>query len=116
MIFNSLKPHDSSFKTKRSLGFFVLAVLYSLVFFHRVNPSIVADDMAIEYNISKAPLSVFSSMYFYPYALIQPFAGLLSDVLEPSYLIGVSHIVSSIGSALCGYSDNLLLVALEDFL
>jgi len=106
MVFTSLRPHDGSFKAKRALGFFVVSVLYSLVFFHRVNPSIVADDMSADYNVSKASLSIFSSMYFYPYAVIQPFAGLLSDVMEPAYLIGVAHIVTSIGSSLCGYSDS----------
>jgi len=101
-----MRPRKADFHIWRMGSFVIISFLYALVFFHRVNPSIVAADMAQSYNVSKGSFGIFSSMYFYPYAIIQPFAGLLADIMEPSYLIGFAHITSSIGSFMCGYSKS----------
>lgn len=43
-------------------------------------------------------------MYFWPYALIQPFIGIISDLVEPAYIIAFSGFLSSLGSVIIGYT------------
>jgi sugar phosphate permease len=85
-------------------------VLYSmnemLVFFQRTCPAVLYDSMATSFNTDASHLSIFSSMYFYSYGVLQPFTGLVADVVEPAFLNGASTFVSSIGAVLCGLAGN----------
>ena len=111
-----LKEHDTYFKVFRIYAFTNAALTYTLVFFHRNCPSIVSDDMAKDYDVNKKKLGIFSSMYFYPYAVTQIFAGLLSDIFDPVLLIGISHIISSIGAFICGASNGITVGCIGRFL
>lgn len=101
------KPHDRYFKIFRIYYFINASLLYSIVFFHRNCPSVVSEDMAKDFGKKKSDLGILSSLFFYPYAILQIFAGMISDVMDPAILVGVSHIISSIGGFLCGISGNL---------
>lgn len=98
---------STSFHIRRIFGFMNYTILYALVFFHIACPSIISSTMAIDYNVPITKLSSFSSIYFYPYAIVQPFAGLFVDIIDPSYVLGGFQILSSIGSAICGFSKTL---------
>lgn len=103
-----LKPNNTSgFQVRRMAIFIITSVLYAFVTFQRTCPSIVAEEMAEAYHCNKADLTFFSSIYFYPYAIMQPFAGLLSDVMEPAYLITFSQITASVGAVICGLSKTI---------
>jgi sugar phosphate permease len=114
-IFSSMKepkdespePIDLAFQARRLLVFTIISLLYAIVTFQRVCPSIVAADMALDYGVEKSELGIFSSLFFYSYGLVQPFTGLLSDVIEPAYLIGISQLVAAIGAIICGSSTSL---------
>lgn len=101
------KPHDTCFKVFRIYAFINASLMYTMVFFHRTCPSIVGEDMAKDYDTDKKDLGIFSSIFFYPYAVMQIFAGLLADILDPAVLISISQIVSSIGGVICGVSGNI---------
>ena len=98
----------AAFQAKRIFTFATLSLIYALVFFQRTCPSIVAEEMAISYNCSKSDLSIFSSVFFYSYGAMQPFAGLLADIMEPSLLIGISQLTAGLGAIICGFSDDVL--------
>lgn len=106
-VSTQLKPHDTCFKVFRIYALINASLMYTMVFFHRTCPSIVSDDMAVDYDVEKSKLGVFSSIFFYPYAVMQIFAGLLTDIFDPAILIGISQIVSSIGGLICGLSKNI---------
>lgn len=112
----TLKPHDTFFKAFRIFVFINAALLYALVFFHRTFPAIVSDDMAKDYKTDKKKLGIFSSTYFWPYAVIQIFAGLLADIYDPATITGISHIVASIGAVICGFSKGILVGCVGRFL
>ena len=57
--------------------------------------------------VEKDRMSIFSSIYFWPYALMQPFAGLLADVFEAGYIMGCASIIAGIGTIICGCSKVL---------
>ncbi|KAH0794679.1 major facilitator superfamily transporter [Histomonas meleagridis] len=101
------RPHDMCFQVRRIFLFLIVAILYALVFFQRTCPSIVSTEMALDYNKTTSDLSIFSSIFFYPYGIVQPFAGLLADIIEPSYVIGIMQIIASIGTIVCGASGNI---------
>ena len=99
-----------------SILVFVLSCLcYAFVFFHRSAPAIVSSDMAITFGVDKASLGYFSTMFFWPYAVMQPFGGLLADIMDPSILIGAASLVTSLGSMICGFSESPAVAAFGRF-
>ena len=107
---------NEGFYSRRIVVYVIVSLLFSLVFFQRMCPSVVAEKMAITYGIPKSELGVFSSIFFYPYAFMQPFAGLLADIMEPAYLIGTAHIIAAIGAVIIGFSTNLTVGSIGRFL
>lgn len=103
---NTPKPLNTGFKVRRILTVVVLALTDMVVFFQRAVPTVVSKPMAESYHLEVSDLAIFSSMFFYPYGFIQPFAGLLADVLDPRYLIGICSLIASLGAFLCGISKT----------
>ncbi|HOG82742.1 MAG TPA: hypothetical protein PLP16_01535, partial [Smithellaceae bacterium] len=75
--------HKLSYLQYRTLIFAILGTAYILVFFHRLAPAVVAVDMMADLKTGGALMGVLASAYFYPYALMQIPAGLLSDSWGP---------------------------------
>lgn len=95
------------FQCHRLFVFISLAIAYAMSLFMRNCPSIVAADMAESYGVEKSKIGIFTSIYFYSYAIVQPFTGLLADSWEPAYLIGISQVTGAIGTIVCGLSSSL---------
>jgi sugar phosphate permease len=93
----------------RWLIFWILAFSYILVYFHRLCPAVVAVDMMGDLQASGALLGLLSSAYFYPYALMQLPAGLLSDSWGPRRSISLFFFVAFIGSVMLGLAPSVLL-------
>ncbi|EAY02660.1 Major Facilitator Superfamily protein [Trichomonas vaginalis G3] len=62
--------------------------------------------MANDWNCQTADLVLFSSIFFYSYGIMQIFAGLLSDIMEPAFLIGGSQLICAVGSIICGLATK----------
>ena len=92
----------------RWLIFWVLAVSYVLVYFHRLCPAVVAVDMMRDLQAGGALLGLLSSAYFYPYALMQVPAGLLSDSWGPRRTITLFFTVAFAGSLVLGFAPTAL--------
>ncbi|MEM1999206.1 MAG: MFS transporter, partial [Archaeoglobaceae archaeon] len=60
--------------------FVVLSSIYFFVYFHRTSPAVMANDLMLEFAVSALAIGVLSSLYFYPYAVLQIPVGVLSDV------------------------------------
>lgn len=93
----------------RWLIFMVLAVGYVLVYFHRVSSAVVAFELAEAFHVSGALLGVLASAYFYPYAIMQLPAGLLSDSLGPRKAVTLFTLIASFGAVLFGLSSTVSL-------
>ncbi len=91
----------------RWLIFWVLAVGYVLVYFHRLCPAVVAVDMMRDLSAGGTLLGLLSSAYFYPYAAMQLPAGLLSDSWGPRRTITVFFLVAFGGSILLGLAPDV---------
>ncbi|OHS96632.1 transporter [Tritrichomonas foetus] len=106
---SSFKPHTIKFQLHRVAVFLLLSFSYAICLFLRSCPSIVADKMAIDYEVNKSDIGIFTSIYFYTYGVVQPFVGLSVDVAEPGFIIGGSLFVASIGTFISGAGKTLLI-------
>jgi sugar phosphate permease len=91
----------------RWLIFWILAFGYILVYFHRLCPAVVAVDMMRDLRAGGALLGLLGSAYFYPYAIMQLPAGLLSDSWGPRRTIVLFFTVAFGGSLLLGLAPSL---------
>ncbi|UCG13519.1 MAG: MFS transporter [Deltaproteobacteria bacterium] len=91
----------------RWLIFWILAIAYVLVYFHRLCPAVVAVDMMSDLQTGGALLGLLGSAYFYPYAIMQLPAGLLSDSWGPRRTITLFFSVACVGSVLLGLAPSL---------
>lgn len=87
--------------------FLVLAMAYVLVYFHRVSSAVIAPELIEAFHVSGALLGVLASAYFYPYAIMQLPAGLLSDSLGPRKAVTLFTLIASFGAVLFGLSPTV---------
>lgn len=91
----------------RWLIFWVLAVGYILVYFHRLCPAVVAVDMMEDLRAGGTLVGILGSAYFYPYAIMQLPAGLLADSWGPRKTISLFFLIAFIGSLLLGLAPSV---------
>lgn len=93
----------------RWLIFWILAFGYVLVYFHRLCPAVVAVDMMRDLKAGGALTGLLGAAYFYPYALMQLPAGLLSDSWGPRNTITLFFLVAIAGSFILGFAPSVFL-------
>ena len=96
----------------RWIIFWILACGYVLVYFHRLCPAVVAVDMMRDLKTGGALTGFLGAAYFYPYAVMQLPAGLLSDSWGPRNTITLFFAVAFIGSVLLGIAPSVFLAIL----
>jgi sugar phosphate permease len=99
-------------KRYRWLVFSILACGYILVYFHRLCPAVLAVDMMRDLQATGALTGLLGAAYFYPYALMQLPAGLLSDSWGPRNTIALFFIIAFAGSVLLGLASSVFLAIL----
>jgi sugar phosphate permease len=97
-------PRPSAY---RWLVFALLSLAYLLVYFHRTSPAVVALDMMRDLHASESLLGVLASAYFYPYAVMQLPAGLLSDSWGPRRTITLFFALAGAGSIFLGLAGSV---------
>lgn len=93
-------------KVYRWYVFWILALGYVLVYFHRLCPAVVAVDMMRDLQAGGALTGFLGAAYFYPYAVMQLPAGLLSDSWGPRKTITFFFGVAFFGSVLLGMAPS----------
>lgn len=91
----------------RWVVFGIFAVIYFLVYFHRVSTSVIAADLVLSLDASATALGFMSSMYFFAYAFEQPLVGKLSDRLGPRRVVGIWSMVAALGCGLFGAAPTI---------
>lgn len=87
--------------------FWILALGYILVYFHRQCTAVLALDMMRDLNTDGTIIGLFGALYFYPYAFMQVPAGLLSDSWGSRKTITIFFAVAVLGSFLLGLSQSV---------
>ena len=91
----------------RYLVFGILSVSYILVYFHRLCAAVLAVDMMKDLAAGGALMGLLGAAYFYPYALMQLPAGLLSDSWGPRRTITLFFSVAFAGAILQGLAPTV---------
>lgn len=91
----------------RWLVFTVLACAYLLVYFHRTCPAVVAADLMRDLSAGATSLGWLGAAYFYPYALMQLPAGLLSDTWGPRKTISLFFSLAGVGAIWLGLAGSI---------
>jgi sugar phosphate permease len=90
----------------RWIIFAILSCQYLFVYFHRVCPAVVAQELVQTFSISATSLGVLASGYFYPYALMQIPGGLLADSLGPRKTVAFFTLLAAAGAFMFGLSPS----------
>jgi sugar phosphate permease len=91
----------------RWLIFTLLAGGYVLVYFHRLCPAVLAVDLMRDLSAGGGLTGLLGAAYFYPYALMQLPAGLLSDSWGPRNTIAFFFVIACAGSVLFGLAPDV---------
>ena len=91
----------------RWLIFAIMAAAYIFVYFHRLCPAVVAVDLQKSFATSGSFMGLLASAYFYPYAIMQFPAGLLSDSFGPRKTVTLFLMIAALGSLLFGMASSL---------
>lgn len=86
--------------------FWILAMGYVLVYFHRLSPAVVAVDMMRDLQAGGTLTGLLGAAYFYPYAVMQLPAGLLSDSWGSRKTITFFFGIAFLGSIVLGMAPS----------
>lgn len=87
--------------------FTLLSTSYILVYFHRLCASLLAVDLMRDLSAGPSLIGLLGAAYFYPYALMQLPAGLLSDSWGARKTITLFFVVAFLGSVLLGLAPTV---------
>ncbi len=111
LLKNEIKKDQSkNFQFYKALTIYIAVSLF--LFFEmavQVSPSVMAQDLMHDLNISALSLGIMSSVYFYTYTAMQIPSGLLFDRYNPGKIIFLAIMVCAIGSLLFGYANSFYL-------
>lgn len=92
--------------TYRWVVFWVMALIYFFVYFHRTSPAVLANTLMEEFAVTALAVGVLSSAYFYPYGLMQIPVGYLSDIKGPRLVTTVFTLIAFFGTLLFAFSPT----------
>jgi sugar phosphate permease len=90
----------------RWLMFVIGGIIYFFACLHRVSPTVIAQDLTLEFTLNATMLGLIASAYFYLYAFIQPPVGVLSDTIGPRRVVTFFTLIACIGSIVFGMATN----------
>ena len=74
----------------------------------QVSPSLMTTELMAFFHVSGAGLGNLAATYFYTYAIMQLFAGILLDKFSPRILISLAMLATALGALFFSTADNLL--------
>ena len=104
---NTIRSHLNDPLGYRWAIFAVLSIIYFLACLHRVAPTVIAQDLVLEFSADATALGVMSSAYFYLYAAVQPPVGMLSDSLGPRAVTSLFAFIACAGVLLFGFAPSM---------
>lgn len=94
----------------------IAALFYSIEFFQRVSPSVMAEPIRQTFDISAATLGAITSLYFYAYAIAQIPVGIILDRFGVRRPLTLACLAISLGSLLFAIGHLLIFLAIARIL
>lgn len=85
----------------------ILVAAYVLVYFHRMAPGVVANELQRAFDASSAALGGLAAAYFYVYAAMQLPAGVLADTWGTRRTVVAGNVVAALGAVLFASAGSL---------
>jgi sugar phosphate permease len=96
--------------------FAVLILSYILVYFHRMAPGVVAEDLMAAFETTGSKLGTLAALYFIVYACMQIPSGIIADTLGTRISVIGGNAVAGLGSLCFGLADSFAMACLGRFL
>ena len=109
-------------ESKQGIKFSALYIYILILFsfflsnFYRISTVVVLPGLTAEWGISPTTIGIISGVFFYTYALAQPFCGLLSENIGPSKVVLIGISITAFGTFLMGISQSAMLFTIGRFL
>jgi len=94
----------------------VLGIAYIIVYFHRVAPAVVSDQLMGGFGVTAIALGNLGAIYFYVYMIMQIPAGILADTMGARKTVTIGTLVAGTGSILFGFAPSIGFAYLGRFL
>lgn len=95
--------------------FAVLILTYILVYFHRMAPGVVSEELMETFKITGAQLGTLSAIYFFVYAFMQIPSGVIADSLGTRVSVISGNLVAGAGSILFGMATSFEMACIGRF-
>lgn len=94
---------------------------YFIVYFYKFSPSVLADyftdeDFEQGPHFTESQFSSYNSCYYYPYAVMQMFGGLLSDIFPQRIILFIFQLLSMIGMFISAATNDYAAMCIARFL
>lgn len=87
-----------------------LCVTYGLLYFGRVNISVVLPVLAVELDVGRAEIGILGTVFFWVYALGNFVNGEIGSHVSPFRIIGLGLLVTAIVNLVFGFQTSLLVM------
>jgi len=84
----------------------VLFLSAFLAFLTRLAPAVALPNLQVTFGLTTAELSLLTALYLWPFALMQPAAGLLTDRLGPRRSVTIFLIIAGLGQLLLALAPS----------
>ncbi len=111
---DELSNKRGSLKAWAILGCAWAFYLYEYIL--RVSPSVMINDLMLDYGVTSTALGVLVSFYYFSYVALQVPCGVIVDRFGPRKVITISAVLCVIGSIYFAQSDTLLTAQIGRFL
>ena len=98
---------------RATLAFLLGTLFFAYAFMQRVAPSVMTDEIMIDFSVGGAAVGALSGWYFYTYALMQLPVGILTDRFGPRKLMAVALMICALASFMMAQSDSLYMASLS---
>lgn len=96
----------------RWLAFAVFAAAFVLAFFARYSTAVLVDELQRSFGIGAAGVGLLAAAYFWPYAIMQPPAGVLADTVGPRRAVAAFLALAAAGTAIFAVAPSLAVAVL----
>ena len=95
-----MPPHRPPTSSYRWVCLGVLFLSAFLAFLTRLAPAVALPNLQLTFGLTAAELSLLTALYLWPFALMQPVAGLLTDRLGPRRSVTIFLVIAGLGQLL----------------
>lgn len=95
---NNKKVSDKKYTLYVILMFVITILMYFLTIVHRNSSGVLHDYLQQDFSMTALQFSNFSSMYFYPYVIMQLPMGIFADTIGPRKALTIGCATSALGT------------------